>query len=121
MALPFEIIIESELHSPAELKEALTLDPTVTATKELPESSFRMDPTVLVALIGGSAQVLGAVIAAVAALPAKKKPGSPPKARIWLSDGRSVEVPADLAPERVKSLVALLENKDAARIRVTAD
>jgi len=110
------VAIESELHEPEDLRSALerTLGASVTLTVERSESPFRVDPTVLIALIQGGATALAAVISAIATIVAKQD-----KTRIVLvqaEDGTTVEVPARSDDASVRTALALLGDRRVVRI-----
>ncbi len=116
MSLPAEIFVESDLYSPSELAIALGgIDGL--STKSAATPAFR-DP-ILVALIAGSAKVLVALIAGLAAYMRSRAAAKPASIRIWLEDGRSIEVPSNTNPERLESLVGSLADKKPTRIQVS--
>jgi hypothetical protein len=90
---PEKIVIDSELHDPAELRAALEakVGDKVSFSTEPSGSTFRTDPTILVALITAGSVILAALIKAVGALPARR----PRVIRVETSGGHYVDVPAD--------------------------
>jgi len=121
MSLPTEILIESELHTSAQLQAMLgthgAIEPAVLQSRTSPDAGMRLDPVTLAAIIGGSATVLAAVITGVIAAMSKSAE-TPSTIRVVLRDQRTIEVPANTSPERIRALVEMLERQEPVRIYI---
>ena len=102
------ILIESDFHRAIELRQALqqTLDTkmgNITLELRTQSTPFRLDPTVLAAIITGGASVLAALVPELFKFfkPSEVAVGV---VRITDSSGAVLEMSADTPPEKVKAL-----------------
>lgn len=114
MSLPAEIIIDSDIPS-GELKRALASVPGL-QTQEKP-GAFRMDPVLLAAIIGASAQVLAAVIQGLFTM--RGSNDKPVTIRLILEDGRAVPIPSGQTPEHLVAIVDEVAKLNPTRLQVS--
>lgn len=116
------ISIESEFHNSQELFQQLqgAIDEAYkTAIGLQPagqESAFRMDPTIVVALIASGTSVLTAVIAGLFTVLATSGKKSAAQITIKLADGQEIVVPRDASPQQIESL---LESRTVTQIQIS--
>lgn len=119
MTAPQTIVLESDAHAPAELEAALRgqLAATDVQLEIRPsDSPFRVDPTILVALISAGASALAALITGAFALAAREK--TPSGVRIETEDGLVVELPGTTRPEGIAEIVGRVRGRAVRRIRI---
>lgn len=93
MTTAAEVVIESELHDTQQLRAALSAK-QIPLSDQPSASGYRMDPTVLAAIVTGGAAIIAAIVQVLAALPAVRKR----TIRIETADGEWVEItPGDAA------------------------
>lgn len=114
MSLPAEIDIYSDVPT-EELKRALAGVPGL-VTKEKP-GAFRMDPVLLAAIIGASAQVLAAVIQGLCTL--RGGNDKPVTVRVILENGSAAVIPPGQTPERLAAIVGEVAKLNPTRLQVS--
>ncbi len=111
-------LIFSEDHSAKEMEALMKAEKSAQAEWELaveeePEGTRSLDPTVLVALVGGGATVLSAVVTGVvnSILTIYKNKAERSKRQIVLKgkNGRELSIPADTTAEKIQEYMKLLK------------
>jgi hypothetical protein len=115
-----EIRLSSGEHSGAALKELLTseLPNAPGVTLEIRKEPVRVrgvDGSVLVAVVGSAGAALGALVAGLLRVATGTRSRT---ILIESRDGRKLQYPADLPPEKVRELLAIIAELDAPTIRV---
>jgi len=117
---PIAIIIESEYHRTPELERALqdvvqhAAEP-ITLEVRKQDAAFRLEPTILVALIGGGFKVLIELTKGILQL-ANRSDASNGVIRIEDSEGNLLEVPANTPVERVQDLLEAVRGRTVSQI-----
>jgi hypothetical protein len=110
-----KVTLESELHEPQELQQALkrALGADVTLSTERSPSAFRVDPTVLVALIQAGSAVLVPLITAMVSLATRKKSHV---VRVEAADGSHVDIPTTADGAAVEAALAHVGRSNVVRV-----
>jgi hypothetical protein len=112
------IIIESDFSPAGELIAQMrqAVPETEALFKiEKQEASFRLEPTVLVALIGVAGTVLGALIQGLLARTNARRKA---KVRIERADGTAIELPGDSTPDQIREALRSVSVQTVYRIRL---
>lgn len=108
------VVLISDFHSSRELRDALATaaqpSPVEGLSLELQKqaSPYRIEPTVLVAIISGAATVIPALVAALLLLLRREK-SVPGMVRITEKDGSTIEIPADADADQVARILAAVQ------------
>jgi hypothetical protein len=124
-----EIIIESESHDAPELKALLAQELSdgegIALEQRSQEAEYRLDPTIVVAMITGGASVLVSLITALATVAATRAKQAPPSKETRATDAVQVfgprgdfllEVPAGTPAVDVERNVRAIGSREVSRI-----
>jgi hypothetical protein len=118
MQQELRIIIESDFSPPGELITLMRQSVPETEARfkiEKQEALFRLEPTLLVALIGGGATVLGALIQGLLGRTGVGRKGV---IRIENADGTVIELPGNSTPEQIREALRPVSVQAVQRIRL---